>query len=182
VERLAIDLSGPYVIACAVLLLAGGMKMADPNPTRGALRAMGLPWRGPVVIALGGAEVFFAVVALVAGGTVAAIPIVVVYAGFAVFVAAALARHTPLSSCGCFGRDDTPPTMVHLLLDLVFTAVALIAMVGDVPPIDRILSDQPAHGIPFLGYVGLGVAACVLLLTSLPRTLALVTPRQEARG
>ncbi len=39
------------------------------------------------------------------------------YAGFAVFVLVALRRGWALSSCGCFGRPDTPPTPAHAVLN-----------------------------------------------------------------
>ena len=39
------------------------------------------------------------------------------YAGFAVFVLVALRRGWALTSCGCFGRPDTPPTLTHVVLN-----------------------------------------------------------------
>ena len=38
------------------------------------------------------------------------------YAGFTAFVVIALRRGGVLSSCGCFGRADTPPTRAHALV------------------------------------------------------------------
>ncbi len=34
-------------------------------------------------------------------------------------------RGGPLATCGCFGRPDTPPTVLHLVLDLVLAAAAV---------------------------------------------------------
>ena len=38
------------------------------------------------------------------------------YAGFTAFVVIALRRGGVLSSCGCFGKADTPPTRAHALV------------------------------------------------------------------
>ena len=47
------------------------------------------------------------------------------YAGFTAFVVLALTRGGVLSSCGCFGKADTPPTRAHAV---VTGAAALVAL------------------------------------------------------
>ena len=47
---------------------------------------------------------------------------------------AALRGHYPLQSCGCFGRDDTPPTIMHAGFNVVSAiALAAVALRGETP-------------------------------------------------
>jgi len=39
-------------------------------------------------------------------------------------------RHVPLKSCGCFGKEDTPPTTGHLVLNVAAAVVAGIVALG----------------------------------------------------
>ena len=56
--------------------------------------------------------------------------------GFIGVVAVARWRGGPLATCGCFGRPDTPPTALHLVLDLAL-AVAAAAVALGAPPQTR---------------------------------------------
>ena len=69
------------------------------------------------------------------------------YLLFAAFVVVALRSGAPISSCGCFGKADTPPSVVHVVLDLLFAGVATAAaFTGDVALPD-VLGDQPLLGV-----------------------------------
>jgi hypothetical protein len=57
--------------------------------------------------------------------TPAAIAVAGSYVVFAGFVTLALVRGWSLSSCGCFGEPDTPPTITHVVVDCVLAAAAL---------------------------------------------------------
>jgi hypothetical protein len=122
--------AGPFAIATCLLALAGFAKAMQPAATAGALAALGLPHRRWLVRAGGSAEALVAFAALVTGDATLAILVAMSYAGFALFVAAALYRGTPLSSCGCFGKIDTPPSPMHVALDLL-AAGAAIGFVAD---------------------------------------------------
>ena len=116
-------LAGAWV-AAAVLAYAGGAKLLDPTMAVGAMRAMGLP-SAPWLVRLGAAaELALGVAAVVVGGAALWALVAASYVAFAAFVAVALASGRPLGSCGCFGREDTPPTVVHLAGNL---AAALVA-------------------------------------------------------
>jgi hypothetical protein len=92
---------------------------------------MGLPVSPAVVRAGALAELAIAAGALVGGGRPLAALVAASYAGFAGFVMAALRRGVPLASCGCFGADDTPPTGVHLVLNVAAAVVAgAVAVTG----------------------------------------------------
>lgn len=46
------------------------------------------------------------------------------YAAFAVVVLAVRRRGGPLATCGCFGRPETPATLLHVLVDLGLSVAA----------------------------------------------------------
>lgn len=156
-----------FFIAAALLVLSGGSKIMDPAPTRGALKAAGLPDGAWGVKAIGGVEIAGAILGLVLGGWAAGI-VAVTYLGFALFVANALLREIPIQSCGCFGRTDTPPTWSHLVFNLASAAAAVGVAVTGTVPVDLFI-DQPLLGIPYLGFVTVGVWVVYLLLAELPQ-------------
>src|SRR5262245_44762666 len=133
------SLAGPFLIASVVLALAGVRKLADPAPTRGALRQMGLPWRGPVVPLLAVGEIFTGLYATIDGSRLAGLAVLGWYAGFAVFVGVALRRAVPLASCGCLGKPDTPPTVAHLAVNVLYAAVAIAVAVDPYGPLTDVL-------------------------------------------
>jgi hypothetical protein len=117
--------------ASLLLLAAGGAKVVDPTRTAGALATLG--WGVPPVSVRVGAvaEALLGALGLVVGGPVVAALVAFSFAGFAVFVALALASGTPVGTCGCFGRADTPPRPVHVAVDAVLAAGALLAAAID---------------------------------------------------
>jgi hypothetical protein len=110
-----------------LLLAAGAAKVADPTRTVGALRALGWPSSPGLVRVGAGVEAVVGAAALVVGGPVVAVLVAGSYVGFAAFVAAALRAGTPVGSCGCFGRADTPPRPRHVAVDLGLAAGAGLA-------------------------------------------------------
>jgi uncharacterized membrane protein YphA (DoxX/SURF4 family) len=124
-------LAGPFLVAVVILGAAGAVKVVRPATTAKALAEMGLG-APPFAVRAGAlVELAIAAGALVGGGRPFAALVAASYAGFATFVLAALRRGTPLSTCGCFGTPDTPPTAVHLGLNLAAAAVALaVALTG----------------------------------------------------
>jgi hypothetical protein len=165
-------LAGPFTIAAALLAFGGAHKALHPRNTAQALTAVGVRVPGVpahfLVRAGGAAEVVVGIGALVTGGAVFAALVAVSYALFAGFVVVALRADSPISSCGCFGKVDTPPSVVHVVVDAAFALVAVAAAVPDV------LADQPLLGIPFLFLVVIGVSLVYLAFTSLPKTMAAV--------
>ena len=130
---------------------------------------------GRVVVRIGGAvEAVIGVAALFVGGPVLCALVAVSYLAFAIFVAVALRTGAPISSCGCFGKVDTPPSLVHVVLDVAFAGVATAAAItGDVALPD-VLGDQPLAGVPFLLLLAIGCSLVFLAFTSLPKTMAVV--------
>src|SRR4051812_10747982 len=120
-------LAGPVVVVAALLALAGGLKVVRPAPTAGALRAMRLPAAVPLVRVLGVGEVALGVSAGIPFARPLLVLLAAAYLAFAAFVMAALGANTPLQSCGCFGEADTPPSAVHVGLNLAAAVAALTA-------------------------------------------------------
>jgi hypothetical protein len=169
--------AGPYAVVAALLVVAGGLEVHRPDSTVGALRALGVAV--PAVVVRVGAlmgAVLGALALVSEGGTfgsVVAVLVGVVYLAFAAFVAVAMHQDAPIASCGCFGRDDTPPSVTHIVLDLAAVAVAVAVAVHPASGISAVVADQPGYGIPFvLMTAGCGFLA-FLAFTQLPRTLAL---------
>jgi hypothetical protein len=164
-------LAGPVVVVAALLALAGGLKVIRPAPTAGALRAMRLPSSLPIVRLLGLGEVAIGIAAAITFAPPLLVLLAAAYLAFAAFVSAALSANTPLQSCGCFGRTDTPPSNVHVALNLASAGAAFAAALTGTSGLDVTLSDQPWNAIPFVLLVGISVYLCVLIATVLPQTL-----------
>ena len=161
--------------AALLLLAAGGAKVVDPSRTAGALAALG--WRVPPAAVRAGAvaEAVVGALGLVVGGATVAVVVALSFAGFAVFAAVALASGTPVGTCGCFGRADTPPRLAHVVVDALLAAGAVLAAAGDAPP----LLDAPLLAWPLAGALA---TAAYLVLTGGPAALGLArrpTRRRE---
>jgi hypothetical protein len=96
-------------------------------------------------------------------------------------VAFARWRGGPLATCGCFGRPDTPPTALHLIIDLGLAAaggaVVATGARGD-GTLATHLAHQPGAGLPLLFVSAVGLWLTALALSSLS---ALTGVRRLAR-
>lgn len=165
-------LEGWYFITVALLVLSGGSKVRDPEPTRGALRAAGLPSARWVVLVLAGGEIVVGASGLAFFSPLVSAAVAVFYIGFAGFVAVALVARLPLQSCGCFGTSDTPPGWIHVSVNVAAAAAAtFFALTGGVD-LFGVLASQPAAGVPYLGFVAIGTVLLALVLSELPAVLA----------
>lgn len=165
-------LEGWYFITVALLVLSGGSKVRDPEPTRGALRAAGLPASRWVVLVLAGGEIVVGAAGFALTSPLVSAAVAAFYIGFAGFVAVALIARFPLQSCGCFGTSDTPPGWIHVGVNLSAAATATVfALTGGVDLLG-LLESQPAAGVPYLAYVAIGAALLALVLSELPTVLA----------
>ena len=175
------ELIGPYLAACVLLVAAGAAKALRPGDTARAigavvpvpLAASGAPWCGPEPwprrsSGLAGLR------PSVARSQRAWWPLS--YLGFAAFVAVRAHRGGPLATCGCFSDPDTPATRLHVVVDLV------LAGVGDrggrrplhrgwLPAARSPVS--PGHGVPLV------LLSLLVRLARLPR---LDPPGRAGRG
>jgi Methylamine utilisation protein MauE len=164
-------LAGPFAIACVLLAIGGALKAAHPLETANALRAMRLPSASWLVRTGGAVEAIVAIGALVTGWWISALLVAASYLAFALFVIEVRRAGKPLSSCGCFGKVDTPPTMVHIAIDLAAAAVAAAVAFTDVA-LPAVLADQPLAGVPFVLLMLIGSYLVFLAFTALPKTMA----------
>jgi hypothetical protein len=157
-------------IALGLLAASGVAKLVDPEPTTGAMRAGRLPASRSLSYLLGAVEVIAAVAALVMGGA-AVVGAAILYGGFSVFTLAAVRKRIPVQSCGCFGRDDTPPSAIHVAYNVAATVALVGLAVTGLSPVDWGL---PAVELTlYLVFAAIGVYVSYLLMTRLPQLLDL---------
>src|SRR5262245_27940212 len=109
-------IAGPFTIACLLIVVGGVAKATRPGDTANALAAVGVRISRRTAragVRVGGAvEAFIGAAALITGAWWAVALVALSYALFAIFVVHALHIGAPISSCGCFGKVDTPPSTV----------------------------------------------------------------------
>lgn len=165
-------LTVPALVAAAVLALAGAQKLLDPAMTVGALRALRLPSSPALVRAGSAAELVVGVAAVTIGGWALWGLVAVSYLAFAAFVTAALRAGTMIGSCGCFGREDTPPHWSHVALNLGLAVLASAVGVTEAArPLDA-LADHPGHSVAAITLALVVLGLLWAAFVDLPRTLA----------
>ncbi len=165
--------TGPAAIAAGVLVVAGVAKTLRPGDTARALEAARLPGGSGLVRVGALVEAGLGGWALVSAAPAPMLAVAGSYAGFAIFLVVAMARGLPVSSCGCFGEPDVPPTWLHVGVDVAAGIAAMGAAVSKAPTVATVLADQPAAGLPYAALLVVGLLLTVLALTRLPRLRAL---------
>ena len=178
------SLAGSFVAFALLLILAGVAKAARPLPTVRALQSVKLPASKAAVRTLGAFEAVLAVVSLVtagAAGAVCAALIAISYASFAAFVCYARARGGTISSCGCFGKADSPPTAAHIVVNLVAAAAAAGAAIWPADSALVELHHSPGAGLPLMALILVTTALAYLALAEWPK-LAGILREGQARA
>jgi len=122
-----------------------------------------------MVRAVAAVESMIGVGAALKGGPILAGAVSASYGLFAIFVTAALVRGWPLASCGCFGEPDSPPTILHVVIDAAFGAGALAAAAaGGASPL-ALTARRPGWGLAMVSLATAVAGLAYLALTSLPR-------------
>jgi hypothetical protein len=173
------SIAGPFFAAVLVLGAAGALKVARPDAARVALRSAGLPSSAGAVRVLGVGELAIAVWALGWGGRGAAAAVAAAYLGFAGFAELVRRRSRGQASCGCFGSSGAPLSTLHVVVDTVVAAVAVVAVADPVPGLLDAAADTPAAGVPFLGYTLLLAWLLQVVLTALPELHAAMRPTPQ---
>lgn len=174
---------GPLLVAAVLLAVAGVAKLRRPAPTGLALARTGLPGSDPLVRLLGLVEVASALAAAAVGG-VAAVPVVVLYLGFAAFTAVQVRRAAATgeaADCGCFGDADAPVGGTHVGVNLALAAAAVAAAAVGA---DGVIGAVGGDAGPTVAVVALALVAAAgvrALLTDLAAVRALVgSPATDA--
>jgi hypothetical protein len=163
-------IAGPLHVIVGLLLVAGVAKFVRPGATAGVAKAAGIPATKWVVRIFALVEITAAVAAFVIGGWIPALTVGILYLVFAGFVLMLKARGIKTAGCGCFGQEtDDPPGYAHIMVDVVAAAIAVGAAIVAVPDIASVLAEQPLVGVPYVGFVTLGVWLLMVMLTDLPQ-------------
>jgi hypothetical protein len=156
--------TAPYLAAGLLLVAAGVAKTLEPLSLVRALRAAGLRVRAPLlarwVRALAATEALVGLVAVVYPGRLVATLVALSYLGFTAFVLRALRSGSPLASCGCFGKTDTPPTPGHAGVTALLAVAAGLVAVDPSVPVDPALI-LVAAVLAYVSYVALAVLPLV---------------------
>jgi hypothetical protein len=168
---------GSLNLAAALLLAGAGVaKLTTPGPAVAMLRRAWrrLPARaarpGSMRFA-GAAELAVALAVVAAGGRW---PAVLLAAAYAVFtgVALRLLRRGSRTSCGCFGRTDSPVGLPHVVVDVSATALAVAAAVRPPGPVGGLFHDGATRGILGVGQAAILAYLAFLAMTALPALAA----------
>lgn len=152
-----------FWVTCLVLVAAGASKVVSPTATGSTLTALGLPGGEASARALGAIELVVGLAGLAVGGRATAALVSLGYAAFAVVVVAARRRELP--SCGCFGARPTPPSPVHVAVNITCAAVAATAAVASPDAVADALDGTGATGAVVVGLVLLAAALVVAVDT-----------------
>jgi hypothetical protein len=158
-------------LACAALLVVSGIpKLRHPETTVSAMRSVGAhrtSAAGARLLTV--VELAVGVTAIAVGGRWANAALAGVYLGFSLFLIVALRRNAP--SCGCAGRIDTPPTLGHLAMTVMFAAASgAAAVIGRSTGLLAIVhAPRPAQSLTLLGYAAALTCLGWALLNLAPR-------------
>jgi len=166
-----VALAGPLFMFATLLIVSGVPKLANPASTTQALAAIGLPANLNVGRAVGAAEIGVGASVLTFGGAVPAAAMALLYAGFAGFILFGL-RSARVKTCGCFGSDETPPSKLHLGIDLFAAVVAGILTVRPVGHLVEVMGETPWAGVPLVLLILIGTWLALIVLAILPALFA----------
>jgi hypothetical protein len=165
--------AAPFFIASALLAVGGLTKLRDPVPLARVLRQARLPSGQPAVRAFGLAETTAGVAALVRPGLVTGAAVGALYVGFSAFLLWLLVERIPVTSCGCLGARETPPSIIHLVLNACAAAAAVAVAAGAEPSgIVPFAVDLSYRAIPFVIGLAATAYAAYLALAFLPNALS----------
>ena len=158
--------TAPLLVASALLVVAGAPKVLDPTNTLGALRSVGVRVPRVTVRLLGAVETALGIAAAVTGAAQLAVAVALSYAGFSCFLVVALRRGGAVSSCGCVGHADTPPTRSHLAVTSGLAVMSLLAAITGADGLSTM--SWTATTLTALAFAGLGSWLVYLVFTALP--------------
>lgn len=162
---------GVISAGAVLLVIAGAQKMIDPWPAATALRNTGLPSSRSLVRAGAAVEILLGVAFLVFGSSVLSLAIAALYLAFTAFVVLAM-RAGVDGSCGCFGREDTPPSSLHIAANVGLAVVAVVYAMGDAAaPVD-VVAGVSFASLSLVAATGVLVALLIAVYSLVPRLLA----------
>jgi hypothetical protein len=187
------ELIGPYLIGCFLLVGAGASKAVRPDDTARALLAI-VPIRlrqavsfrvlRTVIRLLATGEVGLGALGLLLPRPLTGALVGASYIAFAGVITYTRAHGGALASCGCFGTPDTPATYLHVAIDLVIggAALAVALEVSTRGWLENVLARQPLHGLPLMALTAVGAGTTYLTLSGLARLQAVRMTVARAEG
>lgn len=158
----------------SVLLFATGVaKLLRPGDTGRALSAIGLPLGRPLARVLGLAEMVVGVGALLSGSPIWYLSQAALFGAFLVWVVLARRLDVPMASCGCLGRDDTPPYWGHVLVD----GLAVVTSAGAAMAPSQLAGSEWGYLVVHITLVGVGALMAWWVLGEGARLHGMVTGR-----
>ena len=161
-----------HAVGSLLLVVSGVAKLVFPHPATRFLAGAGLTDRVSIARALGGAELAAGLVGLSVAGPIPAMTVAVTYTVFALVVLRAIGRGS--ASCGCFGRVDSPPSIVHAVGNLFFAAVSILAAGAGSSPaglVAETAADRPGAAVALVVVVCLLAGLVFVFFTGLPELL-----------
>lgn len=171
-------LAGPVWASLALLAFAGLPKVWAPYDTMRALRLAGLRVPAIVVRLAGLLEAVLGAAALLTGHPLLLGLAALSYLGFAGFVGYALRQKTPLASCGCFAKTDTPPTRLHVVI-VAGLALALAGAALTASPVGLLTLEWTPDAVVAVGFGAIICWFCYLAMAVLPTARARPTNPAE---
>lgn len=188
-------LFGPYLVACALLVVAGTLKVLSPRPTA---RTLGQVLRGDLVGAatseqphrwqlataelLGVSEIALGIGAAVFPRSISAAMVALAYLAFSIYLMAVRRAGGFLASCSCFSSIGARPTYTRLVVDLGLCASAgTVAAAQPAGTLFSILGRQPLSGVPLIASCAVCVWLVICALVSLPRLAEARRPLELAQ-
>jgi hypothetical protein len=165
-----------FFLASGLLVLTGAFKLWKPQPTAKVLGAIGITRHSlETARMVGGTEIAVGSLGLAwprgPGGTAVA----ALYLAFAGFLAFLIAFRPSVRSCGCTGRRDVPPNLLHAGLDVGAALIAFVVATSPARSLAAFLGSLQAEGVLalvvalFLGYALYGAVAYLPQALKVPR-------------
>jgi hypothetical protein len=167
--------AGPYVAACALLLIAGARKVVTPRPGATAMAAAGVRVPHAAVVAVGAFEVGTGVAGVAIGGR-AALLVAVVYLALGGFALRLLLR-APATPCACLGSSTATVSRAHVIVNAAAVGVAAAAAAATGGSPVALFAHRPVAGAVFVALVACCVQLLALALDALPVLAATVKER-----
>jgi hypothetical protein len=165
--------AAPFYVASALLVLAGVTKLRDPSSLVRVLRQARVVSSRAIVKAFGSLEVAAGTAALIRPGFLTGVAVAALYVTFSGFLLWVLVERVPVTSCGCLGARETPPSVVHLVLNVCAAAAAAAVAAGITPSgVLPFAIDLSYLAVPFLIGAAAIAYAAYLAVAFLPAALS----------
>ena len=156
-----------FTVVCALLVLAGVLKVRSPGRAASSLALAGLQMPPAAMRALGVAEVAVGGIAAARPNPISAGAVALAYGIFAAFIVR-LRRRGDEVDCGCFGAEGGGATRVHIVLNAAACAVAVAAALAPPPGTTWILTRGPLIVVALVCGTAAAVLAAYAAFTLLP--------------